>query len=123
MNRRSWTDIGSDVNWMQYGGRWARHVDGTRYHVIRFDNWNEYEREPREQYLCELVEVDLASEQLDSARQCCGYAEDWRDEYGDPLPDECKVGALASYGAYRMLHQASGNNARELMRAAKRASR
>jgi hypothetical protein len=119
---RTWVDIGSDVNWIDYGGRWARHIDGTRYHVIRFENMAEYSRE-QTGYVCELLEVDTTDSRLDSARECCGYAADWCDDYGKPLPEACKVDALVSYGAYSMLSQDSGKNAHKLVRAAKRYSR
>lgn len=119
---RTWVDIGSDVNWREYGGLWARHVGGTTWHVIWFMPSSEYER-GRPGYMCELCEVDTASKDLPSALQCCGYAADQKDERGDPLPPECLVHALHCYGARDKLWDDIGPNAHKLVRAAKRYSR
>lgn len=115
-----WGDIGSDVNWLEYGGLWARRVSGNEWHVIAFHNDGESDERPR--YAVTLSEVMLDDPHLDDARESCGYAEDWRDEYGDPLGDECKVNALHGWGARRELGSYQGNNAHALLRAARRAS-
>lgn len=122
-NKRTWIDIGSDVNWIDYGGRWARHIEGTRYHVIRFDNLEEHTGEVGAGYHCDLHEVDIDSPQLDDARRACGYHPDWCDDYGRPHGPLNKVEALSSYGAYAPLWQESGRNANRLIAAAKRESR
>jgi hypothetical protein len=119
---KAWTDIGSDSDWKGSGGRWARHIAGTRYHVIRFENCAEW-GDGATGYHCDLQEVDIASEQLDDACQCVGIESDWCDEYGQPLPDLCKAEALSSYGAYAPLWQEASGNAHALLRAAKRESR
>lgn len=113
--QRNWTDIGSDVNWRDYGGRWARHIAGTRYHVVRFENCAEW-GDGATRYHCDLQEVDIASDSLASALQSVGC--------DDESPcDLAKVEALASYGAYAPLWQEAGANAHALLRAAKRESR
>lgn len=119
---KAWTDIGSDCDWQGYGGRWARHIEGTRYHVIRFENCEEW-GDGATGYHCDLHEVDIASEQLASAGECRGIAADWCDEYGDPLPELAKAEALSSYGAYAPLWQDASANSWALIRAAKRESR
>lgn len=115
-----WEDIGSDVNWLDYGGLWARHLGGTEWHVIAFHN--DGESEGRDRYAVTLSEVLTDDDRLDSARECCGYAADWRDDYGDPLPDSVKVAALHGYGARHEIGSYQGNNAHKLLRAARRAS-
>lgn len=118
LNKRTWYDIGSDVNWIDYGGRWARHIDGTRYHVIRFDNSDGYH--------CDLSEVDTQSEQLPAALVSCGWDEiNWVDdpEMNPAREPLCQVEALSSYGAHAPLHQDSGTNAHRLIAAAKRESK
>lgn len=122
MSARGWTDIGSDVNWREYGGLWGRCVGGTRWHVIWFMPCSEYERD-KPGYMCELTEVDTTSGDLASALRFCGYAEDQKDEYGEPLPVECVVSALHSYGARDKLWDDIGPNAHKLVRHAKRYSR
>ncbi len=121
-----WTDIGSDVNWKDYGGRWARHISGTRYHVLRFENCEEW-GDGATGYHCDLSEVDIANEQLHNALKSCGVTERrgkvWLDDQGEPVGDLWKCEALASYGAAAPLWQDSGTNAHQLMRAGKRESR
>ena len=116
-----WTDIGSDVNWLAHGGLWARHISGPEWHVIQF--WNDGDPVGSgDRYGVTLSEVTLDDDRLDAARQCSGFAEDWRDDYGDPLPETCKVEALHTYGARNQLGSFQGNNAHALLRAARRAS-
>lgn len=116
-----WTDIGSDVNWLEYGGLWARRLEDGDWHVIAFHN----DGDPMgsgDRYGVTLSLVSLAHEWLDPARESCGYAEGWLDDYGEPLGDECKVSALHGYGARSELGSYQGNNAHALLRAARRAS-
>lgn len=123
---KQWHDIGSDVNWIDYGGRWARHVGGTRYHVIRFDNMIEAcgrDADPSQPYHCDLHEVDVASEQLASALECNGLDESEMADRQEPGKQWALAEALSSYGAYAPLWQDGGRNAHELIRAAKRESR
>lgn len=115
-----WTDIGSDVNWLRYGGLWARHVEGALYHVIAFHNDGEIDGERR--YGVTLSEVSLDHEQTESAREASGIAPDWKDDYGDPLPEWCKVEALHSYGARHDIGSYQGSNAHRLLLAARRQS-
>lgn len=115
-----WRDIGSDVNWLEYGGLWARHIGGPAWHVIAFHNDGESDDRPR--YAVTLSEVTLEHPWAESARESCSYAPGWLDEYGEPLGDECKVNALHGYGARRAFATFEGNNAHALLRAARRAS-
>lgn len=116
-----WEDIGSDVNWLAHGGTWGRPMSATEWHVITFHNDGDSDGE-RSRYGVTLSLVMLDDERLESARECCGYAPGWADEYGDPLPDACKVVALHAYGARHELVAFEGNNAHALLRAARRAS-
>ncbi len=117
-----WTDIGSDVNWREYGGNWARHIDGTRYHVIRFINMvDACGRDATDTYLCELVEVDTTSDRLADALDS---SDGQLTEQDVIIGSEWKsVEALSSYGAYAPLWQYSGENAHAIVREAKRQSR
>ena len=123
---KSWTDIGSDVNWSEYGGRWARHIEGTRYHVIRFENCAEW-GDGATGYHCDLQEVDACGDNVAAALECCDMPLDGLDEYGAAIPSDAyvmmKVYAMSSYGAYAPLWQDAGKNAHKLLRAAKRESR
>lgn len=112
-----WQDIGSDVNWTDYGGLWAARNHSSRWFVIRFDNMHEATgEESGDRYHATLYEVDLDSDQLPQALECCGmeYSEDMTD-----LSDLAKVNALTSYMGGSPLWQDGGNNAWKLVRAAK----
>jgi hypothetical protein len=114
---KAWIDICSDVNWSEHGGCWARLIEGTRYHVIRFENCEEW-GDGATGYHCDLSEVDTSNPQLASAQRSCGY--DGTVNESLPL---CQVYCLHAYGAHAPLWQQAGTNARELIRAAKRESR
>lgn len=123
---RTWHDIGSDVNWTEYGGRWARRIDATRYHVIRFENCAEW-GDGATGYHCDLSEVDITNGQLADALESCDVPTDGLDEYGQVIPPNVYrlmlVEALSGYGAYAPLWSDSGRNAHKLVRAAKAESR
>jgi hypothetical protein len=72
-----WIDIGSDANWEDYGGIWAKKDkrDGSWY-VIRFMNlWDACgERDGLSQYECDVKRIgEVSNEQRDSALKSCGY--------------------------------------------------
>lgn len=119
---KAWIDIGSDFNWSECGGRWARHIVGTRYHVIRFENCAQW-GDGATGYHCDLQEVDTSNPQLESAFACNGLSLDEMNERQEPGREWAKVEALASYGAYAPLWQEAGTNSHKLLRAAKRESR
>jgi hypothetical protein len=119
---KAWIDIGSDMNWSDYGGRWARHITGTRYHVIRFENCEEW-GDGTTGYHCDLQEVDTSNPQLESALSCSGMTTADLADLQYPNREWAKVEALSSYGAYAPLWQQAGTNSHALLRAAKRESR
>jgi hypothetical protein len=119
---RNWTDIGSDVNWQDYGGHWARKIDDTNYMVIHFDRETD-----SDDYYVTVSEVDLAHEWLAGAMQHADVPTDGLDEYGDKIDPEAyrlmQVWACHSYGARSEVFQATGRNVRNLIAFAKRAGR
>jgi hypothetical protein len=121
---KAWIDIGSDCDWKGYGGKWARHIDGTRYHVIRFENCEDW-GDGAIGYHCDLQEVTIDNPQLAQALDYIGMRHDGKDDCGDVHErfDLCKVEALSSYGAYSPLWQDASGNSWALIRAAKRESR
>lgn len=78
---KNWIDIGSDVNWEDHGGTWAKKAKDGSWYVLRFENMCEAvgrEWGDRDPYLAEIKRIDfseLSEEQLRSARSCIG-AED-----------------------------------------------
>lgn len=123
---RNWTDIGSDVNWVDYGGTWARKMSDTEYLVLQFENCEDW-GDGATGYHVSLSQVDLDSPQLESAMKSCDCPADGLDTFGDPIAPEnyrlCKVSSCVLYGAKAPLFQESGRNVRKLVAAAKREAR
>jgi len=114
--KTQWIDIGSDVNWQEYGGLWTCQVDEHRWHVVRFENTTEWgDDDPGYRYHCDLREVDTRSPQMGAALKCIGAESD-----ASALE---RVYALQAYGAAAPLWQDCGNRARELIRTAHQQSR
>lgn len=121
--KRGFQWLTGDVSWLEYGAKWVREIPGSngqRYHVLSFDNWAEYEREPELKYMVDLSEIDLeniSDETKASAMECCDVS--IGETHANPL---VMVECLHSYGAKAPLYDESGNNAGKLIRAAKRCS-
>lgn len=113
--RNLWIDIGSDVNWIDYGGVWARQVDATRWFVLQFANCADWGDTG---YDVELSEVDTEADPQTLARacDCVGLDQD------DATPLEL-VAAMHSDGAKAPLYSQAGTNAHQLVRAARREAR
>lgn len=119
LQRKLWYQAG-DCNPLSYGGTWTRHIEGTRYHVVRLDNMDEAcgsDNEGQARYAADLSEVDIASASLDSAIRSCD-AEDM-----DDISPMAMCEMLHSYGAVAPLWSGSSNNAHDLIRSGKRESR
>lgn len=110
---KGWQDIGSDVNWSDYGGNWAKKSASGVWFVVRFINmWDACgERDcqvngtPR--YLAEVVSVDLNEISEATQRQaleCVGA------ENEGNLPELARVEACVSYGAHAPLDSFSGHS-------------
>jgi len=121
---RVWHDIGSDVNWSDHGGLWARRIDATRYHVIRFENCADW-GDGASGYHCDLQEVtlDAPADQLQGALSYVGLDPSELATFHAHHRALAIVQALSSYGAYAPLWQSGGKNAHALLRAAKSESR
>ena len=126
--KRGFQWLTGDVSWLEYGAKWVREIPGSngqRYHVLSFDNWSEYEREPELKYMVDLSEIDLASipeETKASALESCGWEPPGVDEIPEAQRRLMLVEALHGYGAKAPLFDVSGNNAGKLIRAAKACS-
>src|SRR5215475_2182971 len=74
---RSWTDIGSDKSWEDYGGKWARRARDGSYFILDFTNMVDACGRDCEDcpFVCEVKRVDLPNlgiEHLIRALECCG---------------------------------------------------
>lgn len=78
---KGWTDIGSDVSWDEYGGRWARRARDGSWYVVEFMDMyeacgeDECKNYGQCRYVCEVNRVDLTdldAETLKSALQGAG---------------------------------------------------
>lgn len=106
---RGWTDIGSDMNWPDHHGKWAKQAADGSWYVIDFDNLIDSmgERDAAEfgaVYYCAIKRVDLrevSPESMRSALKDCGK------ENEPDLCDECKIECLVSYGCAAPLWEGS----------------
>ncbi|MCL2450877.1 MAG: hypothetical protein FWD17_18185 [Polyangiaceae bacterium] len=78
---KGWIDIGSDVNWQDYGGKWARIAKDGSIYVLDFTNMYEAcgEKDCKAtdtaQYECQIRRVvpnELTPENIDDALRCVG---------------------------------------------------
>jgi hypothetical protein len=121
---KGWIDIGSYINWEDYGGKWARRAADGSYYVLDFTNMLEACGEEAADcpFVCEVKRVDLSDipdERIKSALQCVGLrflgdaiVSDSGDEVapaGDTRRRELVlVEACVSYGCTQPLESFSG---------------
>jgi hypothetical protein len=112
---RGWIDIGSDVSWDEYGGKWAKRAPDGSYYVIDFTNmWDacgeeECKRDGQARWVCEVKRVDLSDlseKQLQSALDCVGCD---LDDVPEAHRELAKVEACVSYGCAQPLESFSGD--------------
>ena len=129
---KGWTSIGGDVNWEDYGGKWARKLRPGAYIVLDFTNMEDAcgrDHNPDEKYICEVKLVDLADlaehapENLKNALDSCGFDTFAVDAAGEPYLEGngmriegldnvelCCVEACVGYGCYAPLDSESGGS-------------
>lgn len=106
-----------DVNWLDYGGVWARYIDGQRWHFIELLNMDECcgrDNEGQPRYSITLSEVDLDEvppEEIRRALECCGLLEHVQEHQDGVGCGELVADAVRSYGIAAPLHEESTNNA------------
>jgi hypothetical protein len=108
---KGWTDLGSDVSWEDYGGKWGRKGPDGAWYVVRFDNLEDaMGRDAPHKFSCDVLRVDLRQipeKEQESARRCVGLD---LEEYGDPAVREvAQVEACVSYGTYAPLDNFEGD--------------
>jgi hypothetical protein len=116
-----WQYMG-DVNMLDYGGKFYRHVAKRRYHFVEVTNMDEAcgrDNEGQAKYSVELSEIDLdaiGEKELASAKRSCGW---------DSMPDsdEALAECCHSYGNRARLGEYCGNNGNKLIREAKAESK
>jgi hypothetical protein len=135
---KGWIDTGSDVNWSDYGGKWARRAPDGSYYVIDFTNMydacgeEECRRDGQAQYVCEVKRVDLVGgidgTTLARALECVGWrivlgegiVSDQGDLVAPKQTPQCElacVEACVSYGCAAPLESFSGNKRASWIRA------
>jgi len=113
---RKWQDIGSDVNWSEYGGKWAKRARDGSWYVVEFTNmWeacgeDDCKRDGQPQYVVEARRIDLSDlddKTLKSALDCisCNL-----ENVPEKHRELAKVEACASYGCYQPLDSFSGDH-------------
>lgn len=120
---KGWIDIGSDVNWSDYGGKWARRANDGSWYVVDFTNMydtcgeGECRRDEQCQYVCEVKRVDisqLSDKQLQSAYDCVGL--DLNDVSSEHR-EAAQVEACVVYGFAQPLYSVNGDHYPERIRA------
>lgn len=112
---RGWTDIGSDVNWEDYGGKWARRAADSSYYVVDFTSmWetcgeDNCKSDGQDRYVVEVKRVDLtalSADQITRALECVSLdlAEVPEDNRETALVEAC-----VSYGLIQPLESFSGD--------------
>jgi hypothetical protein len=127
-----WTELCADVNWQDYGGKWARKGPEGSWYVVAFENlydrWGEKECLDANavQFLCEVRYCDLPEvdgESVVGALQYVGLDEyivrfdvdnSWRYQgrkASAELPELHLLDAVISYGISGVLTSFSSNTA------------
>lgn len=111
---KPWVDLGSDVNWREYGGLWGRAIDETDWEVVEFFGSDESAHlESGAKYWAKYTTHSLKNPDLPSALQCQGCD---TDDYSDAD----KIAALARYtSSWAETYFYRGNNAHKVLAAAK----
>jgi hypothetical protein len=114
---RGWTDLGSDVSWDDYGGKWGRAAKDGSWFVVRFENMydacseGECKRNGQAQYIAETLRVnlpELTEKQIKSALDCVGQSAE--DLSADPHVRGAQLTeACVAYGFYEPLDTFSGD--------------
>ena len=127
---KTWQDIGSDVSWDDYGGKWAKRARDGSWYVVEFTNMydacgeDECKRDGQNQYCAEVHRVDLTDlspEKIKSALDCVGLTMrsngaiwdsqgiEYATSYDDPKREIVIVEACVSYGAKQPIDSFSSN--------------
>lgn len=133
-----WTDIGSDVNWPDYGGKWAKLAKDGSVYVVEFTNMydacgeDECKRDGQAQYVAEAKRValrDLHPNDLRKACDCVGLRyspQEIVNDTGDVVANRSDLlhmwpivlaEACVSFGYYEPLETFQGNTHAARLRA------
>lgn len=128
-----WRDLGSDVSWDDYGGKWGKLAADGSVFVIDFTNMydacgeEECKGDGQAQYVCEVKRVnlpELSAEQIATALKSCGMYLEYEgaprvfSDQGDKIADQREdpatfryvlAEACVSHGFYEPLDSFSGD--------------
>ncbi len=107
-----WIDVGSDINWEEYGGIWGIQINDHEFYFVRFDNRDEMDSGMQYQYYVDVKYVDLrelSEKLLTSVRDSCGIS---KDASSIELATAC-----AQYGAAAPLKDFAGDKYPSRLRA------
>ncbi len=114
--------LSGDCNWMEYGGKWIsqklNNGDFDYWLVLEFMNWHDAvgEKEaPAHYHVCVSVVApsELPKEELSRAVDCFGLTE-------APTDPPALVEMVHSYGISVPIFQENGNNAKKLLKEARK---
>lgn len=114
--------LSGDVNYQEYGGKFvSKRLNNTEFDywlIMNVVNLHDAGDEKQDKYYVNLAAVapsQVARKELDAAKSCCDF-----DAWGNPGDPLHLVEVLAEYGILAQLWQATGNNLRTLMKAARK---
>jgi len=111
LNAEGFLFISGDVNWAQYGGKFAKALDEESFHIIEIINNHEYFTDYPNEYTVTLCNVYLEDPSLATALRCCSYTPDNYTE----ITIEMKIDALYTYHGGDLVTSISGNNLEKML--------
>jgi len=119
---KGWIDIGSDVNWEDYHGMWARKARDGSWYVLRFDNSRDscgdraVDNGEIDEFICDVKRFDGApDDEIDSALRSSGFrredgtiVSDSGDVFDADVLDLVLLEACIRYGLGAPLESFSG---------------
>lgn len=108
LNGEGFMFISGDVDWLKYGGKFAKDLydDGETFHIVEVINNTEYFENPHYRYTLTLSVVCMDDDNLLQALNCCGYS---LNNYHQ-ITQAMKVDSLHNYHGGDLITSISGNN-------------
>jgi len=131
--RTGWKFLTGDVNWEDYGGKWAKKAWDNSWWILRFENCEEW-GDGATGYSCDIQRIDLLEvpgDTLVSALSSCGWAYSQEEQgivcshsddvvvkFTDKHFELVLIDCLSGYGCYAPMGSVTGESYPDLVRAA-----
>lgn len=112
---KSWIDLGSDVNWREYGGLWGRAISETVWEIVEFFGAEQSAQIAGAKYWAKYTTHSLENPDLPAALQA--------SDVHPGAPDSEQIRALSQYtSTWAETYFYRGNNAKKVLAAAQSGS-